>query len=356
MSANAGHDGSPPTPGVARQPGRLQRVAETLQRAGVVAVIVVVVVGALSMAGTARADRVTTAAQIHIGVQDQAMPFAYRLDNRPAGYTVEICQQVVAALEAQRGKPYANPPETRWISVTPQTRLIALLAGDIDLECSSTSQTPARSRLGLVFSLPIFVSDVGVLLRSPGGKTPASAEQWLAQMQTPTQLQGRRPVVVTTEGSTSVQHLARLNSGPAGVRFDVVYGRDHADSLRRLIDREADAFVMDRSLLAARLATDERLREAGLVLPDWSPLPDQTEVYGLVMREADTDLQRMVLQVLCGLARPRDGGPPALATLHERWFNQPLPLPGGTASSRPLGLAMHPELLRRLKLDSGACP
>jgi len=307
-------------------------------------------IAALSIAGPAGADRVTAAVQIHIGVQDQAMPFAYQLDGRPAGYTVEICQQVMAALEAYRGKPYANPPETRWVSVTPQTRLIRLLAGDIDLECSSTSQTPARTRLGLVFSLPIFVSDIGVLLRSPDGPVPASAEQWLAQRP------GRRVVVVTTEGATSVGHLARLNNGPAGVRVDVVYGRDHADSLRRLLNREADAFVMDRSLLAARLATDERLREAGAVLPEWSPVPDETEVYGLVMREADTDLQRIVQQVLCGLARPRDGGPPALSQLHERWFQQPVPLPGGATSSRPLGLALHPELLRRLKSASSACP
>jgi hypothetical protein len=113
---------------------------------------------------------------------------------------------------------------------------------------------------------------------------------------------------------------------------------------------------MDRSLLAARLATDDRLREAGAVLPDWSPVPDETEVYGLVMREADTDLQRTVQQVLCGLARPRDGGPSALQLLHQRWFNQPLPLPGGATSARPLGLAMHPELLRRLKAASSACP
>jgi hypothetical protein len=113
---------------------------------------------------------------------------------------------------------------------------------------------------------------------------------------------------------------------------------------------------MDRSLLAARLATDDRLREAGVVLPGWSPVPDETEVYGLVMREADTDLQRVVQQVLCGLARSPDGGPPALQQLHDRWFKQPLPLPGGATSARPLGLAMHPELLRRLKSDPGACP
>lgn len=333
----------PQGPGVARQSARLQPAAGGL-RAGLL------VVAALSMAGLTRADRVTTAAQIHFGVQDQAMPFAYQVDDRHVGYTVDICQQVMAALEAQRGKPYANPPATRWFSITPQTRLIRLLAGDIDLECSSTSQTKARAQLGLVFSLPIFVSDVGVLLRSPDGQVPASADQWLAQMQ------GRRVVVVTTEGSTSVRHLERLNSGPAGVRFDVVYGRDHADSFRRLRNREADAFVMDRSLLAARLATDDRLREAGAVLPDWSPVPDETEVYGLVMREADTDLQRIVQQVLCGLARSSDGGPPALVQLHARWFNQPVPLSGGASSARPLGLAMHPGLLSRWTSAIGTCP
>lgn len=349
MTNDTGHDTSAQADrsgGLPCQPLPLRRLRPTARgslRAGVL------VMAALAMVGPSHADRVTTATQIHFGAQDQAMPFAYRLGDAQVGYTVELCQQVMAALEAHRGKPYANPPEKRWLSVTPQTRLIRLLAGDIDLECSSTSRTPARTRLGLVFSLPIFVSDIGVLLRSADGQVPASAEQWLAPQP------GRR-VVVTTEGSTSVGHLARLNSGPTGVRFEVLVGRDHADSFRRLENGEADAFLMDRSLLAARLATDDRLRQTGVVLPDWSPVPDEIEVYGLVMREADTDLQRIVQQTLCGLARPRDGGPSALQQLHQRWFKQPLPLPGGATSARPLGQAMHPEWLRRLQADAGACP
>lgn len=296
----------------------------------------------------AHANRVTAAAQIHFGVQDHAIPFSYRIDRRYVGYTVDICREVMAALESERGRPYANPPEDRWVSVTPQTRLVKLLAGDIDLECSSTSRTPAREKLGLVFSLPIFFSDIGVLLRSPDSGVPASAAEWLEKTQ------GRR--VVTTEGSTSVRYLEQLNSGPAGVRFAVVYGRSHGESFQLLRDGEVDAFVMDRALLAARLATDDSLRKAGLVLPDWSLMAKEPEVYSLVMRADDSDLQRMVHRTLCNMARARDGGLSAVQQLHQRWFNQALPLPNGATSTRPLGVAMHPELLRRLTPADGACP
>ena len=172
MSTPSGNNALAQAQRTGRQHGRRQRAISRLRSGVIVAAV-------LSMAGPGRADRVTTAAQLHFGVQDQAMPFAYQLDDGRAGYTVEICQQVMAALKAHRGKPYANPPETRWFSVTPQTRLIRLLAGDIDLECSTTSQTPARSQLGLVFSLPIFVSDVGVLLRSPTARRrPAPNSGW----------------------------------------------------------------------------------------------------------------------------------------------------------------------------------
>lgn len=302
------------------------------------------------LAPAARADRVTSAEQIHIGVQDHAMPFAYRLGQRHLGYSVELCQRVVLAIEAQRGKPYANAPDQRWVSVTSRTRLLRLLAGDIDLECGSTSATPARVQLGLAFSPPIFVSDLGVLMRTDAGPVPASAELWRQQ------LRQRRAVLVTTEGSTSVRHLARLNSGAGGPLFQVVYGRDHEHSLQLLRDGAAEAFVMDRALLAARWATDERLRLAGITLAVWSPLPAETETYGIVMRDGDDDLKRIVRQTLCALARSPDGGPSPMQQLHERWFNTPIEV-AGSALPQALALAMHADLARRLAAPAaGDCP
>ena len=326
----------------------------------------------------ARADLASQADQIHLGVQDHAMPFSYRVDNGYAGYTVDLCLQVVAALEARRGKPFTNPPAQRWVSVSSQTRLMRLLAGDIDLECSSTSMTPARQQLGLAFSMPIFISDVGVLLRPGAQGVPVSAEQWLAQ------LRARAAVVVTTEGSTSVRHLARLNRQNAGTPFKVVYGRDHADSLRLLLDGAAEAFVMDRALLAALWARTPQLRAADLALAPWSPVPAETETYGIVLRDNDDMLKGVVRDTLCGLLWPGGAAQTGLQQLYARWFLQPLPgaavapgagpgpgtalaragaTPAGTAAALPAGevaalaLAMHPELQRRLAAPSMAdCP
>jgi len=326
----------------------------------------------------AQADLASQSDQIHLGVQDHAMPFSYRVDGGYAGYTVDLCLQVVAALEARRGKPFSNPPAQRWVSVSSPTRLMRLLAGDIDLECSSTSITPARQKLGLAFSMPIFVSDVGVLLRPGAEGVPGSAEQWLAQ------LRARAAVVVTTEGSTTVRHLARLNRQNAGQPFKVVYGRDHADSLRLLLDGAAEAFVMDRALLAALWASTPRLRAAGLALAPWSPVPAETETYGIVLRDNDDLLKSVLRDTLCGLLPPGVAAQTGLQQLYARWFLQPLPgaadatgggrgpgtataragaTPAGTAAALPAGevaalaLAMHPELQRRLAAPAAAdCP
>ena len=286
---------------------------------------------------------------LRLGVQDAAVPFAYRTaDGRAVGYTVEICQLIADRLARERGRPV----ELQYVSVTSKTRLVMLLAGQTDLDCGSTSATDGRRQLRLEFSRPIFVSDVAVLLPRAAG-VPDSAAQWLRDA-----AQARLPVV-TTAGSTSVRHLAALRDQmPGGQALRVEYGVDHDDSMRRLLDGRASAFVMDRVLLAARLtwATGGSGRgRAGWEIAPWSVAPQSLECYAVAMRERDTELKRVADAAIGELLQ---GG--AFGVLYARWFQQPIAPPQavvglqGQADARSLDLPLPAGLRERLAEPGGA--
>ena len=92
----------------------------------------------------ALAAQATPTDTLRLGVQDGAVPFAYRTaDGEAVGYTVQICQLIAERLARERGRPV----ELQYISVTSRTRLVKLLAGETDLDCGSTSATDARRQL-----------------------------------------------------------------------------------------------------------------------------------------------------------------------------------------------------------------
>jgi len=59
--------------------------------------------------------------------------------------------------------------------------------------------------------------------------------------------------VVSTTGTTSVQTLRR-NVRVKDLGMDTVFGKDHSDSFLLLDSDRADAFVMDRQVLAGLIA------------------------------------------------------------------------------------------------------
>ena len=288
---------------------------------------------------------------LRLGVQDGAVPFAYRTaEGQAVGYTVQICQLIAERLARERGRPV----ELQYVSVTSRTRLVMLLAGETDLDCGSTSATDARRQLRLEFSRPIFVSDAAVLLPRRAG-VPESAAQWLRDA-----AQARQPVV-TTAGSTSVRHLATLRDQMhGGQALRVEFGVDHDDSMRRLLDGRASAFVMDRVLLAARLAWAtggaERSRVGWEITP-WSVAPQSLECYAVAMRERDTELKRVADAAIGELLESR-----AFDALYARWFQRPIAPPAavverqGQTAARSLDLPLPAGLRERLADPAGvAC-
>jgi glutamate/aspartate transport system substrate-binding protein len=276
--------------------------------------------------------------RLRLGVQRGAAPFAFEREGASGdfrGYSVDVCLRIVQMMRQDMGLDFQRERDVEFVPVTSKTRFVLLLAGKIDMECGSTSNTEERRKMPIAFTPTIFVSDVAVLVSpqaSRASQTLGTLLQFLSQ---------NKLALVATEGSTSAKYARGLVDLAAG-KPRLVYGADHKDSFRKLRTGEAHAMVLDRALLATELKTDARLSQRGFALPVWSPVPGQLECYGIMTR--GLVFGAFGQRVRAKLDQMRAQG--VLKELHDRWFVLPL---GGDMllpkmqAGQALGINLHPE-------------
>ena len=89
------------------------------------------------------------------------MPFSSRsLPDEPVGYSIDLCRALVTAI----GKAVDRDLKIDWVLVTSASRLNAVVKGDVDLECGSTTRTAERE-LSVAFSPRTFSASTKLLVR-----------------------------------------------------------------------------------------------------------------------------------------------------------------------------------------------
>ena len=126
------------------------------------------------------------------------------------------------------------------------------------------------------------------------------------------QLNGKK--VATTTGTTSVQLLRKHERG-AGVNFEEVFGKDHADSFLLLESGRADAFVMDGQILAGNIAKSKAQADYKIVGEVLS-----VEPIAIMIRKDDPAFKKAVDDSLKGMMKSGE-----MAKLYDKWFMQPIP-------------------------------
>jgi glutamate/aspartate transport system substrate-binding protein len=245
--------------------------------------------------------RVRDTGVIVIGYRPASLPFSY-LDAqlRPIGYTVELCERIV---DAVREKLQLPELEVRRVEVASATRLPLVINGTLDMECGITTHTAERAR-SQAFSLTIFVAETRLMTRA------AERVQQLADL--------RGQAVASTVGTTSIQHLARVNE-QQGLGIRILAGLDDPEGFQLLRSRRASAFLMDDVLLRALLAQqgpgadDYRISDTALTV----------EPYAIGLRRGDPQFKALVDGVIAGLYRSGE-----IHAIYRRWFESPLPSQG----------------------------
>lgn len=237
---------------------------------------------------------------IVLGHREAALPFSYRGDGRPQGYSVELCLQIVEGLKRRLNLPQL---QVRWEMLQAAERIPAVESGRVDLECGNTTATAER-RKRVSFTTPIFVAGAGVLARADALGGAGAAATLLG-------LRGKR--IVVAGGTTGEKIVRRANEAMYGLELVLV--RDNAEAWAALEGGKADAWITDDVLLAAyRAQAQEPAR--------WVLLERRhtIEPLALTYRRDDAAFERAVDAELAGLLRSGQ-----VREQYRRWFEQPVP-------------------------------
>ena len=225
-------------------------------------------------ASAATLDRIRDSGTFRIGFRADAKPYSY-LDEQgqPAGYIVDLCLEVAAALG-----PNVN---TQFVRVASDQRFEAVRDGRVDILCDPSSVTMQRREM-VDFSLPTFLDGAGVISRS---SKPVRTFEDLGDKR-----------IGVLDGTTTEQTL-RTSLTELNLKATIVRVRDHRAGLDLLWDDKVDAYFADRGIIAAIM------REGGRPGFEISRQYFSYETYALALPRDDGAFRLLVDTTLARLYR-----------------------------------------------------
>lgn len=143
-------------------------------------------------------------------------------------------------------------------------------------------------------------------------------------------LKGKK--VVSTIGTTDYQILRKLNQDQQ-LGFDLLGGKDHAESALLVQTGRADAFGMDDILLYGLRASSQNPAERAVVGDAL-----QVEPCAIMLRKDDPAFKALVDGMLASLIKSGE-----FASLHKKWFQSPIP-PKGINLNAPMSKELQDNL------------
>jgi glutamate/aspartate transport system substrate-binding protein len=249
--------------------------------------------------------KIKASGTVNLGVRDSSgLAFAIG-SGKYVGFHTEMAERIVDDLSKQMGAAL----KINYQLISSQNRIPLLQNGTIDFECGSTTNNLARQK-DVAFAMTTYVEEVRIATKVNSG------------IKSIKDLNGK--IVVTTTGTTSVQHL-RKHERANGINFQEIMAKDHAESFLLLESGRADAFVMDGSILASNIARSKSPKDYAIVgeVLSVEPLACMLRKDDPKMKQAiDNSIQRQI----------KDG---SLAKLWDKWFMQPTP-PNDVNMNMPL--------------------
>jgi glutamate/aspartate transport system substrate-binding protein len=238
-----------------------------------------------------------------MGVRESSAPLSYTLGGgQYTGYHVELCQRIL--------KSVLPGVSVEYVPVTSANRIPLVQNGTVDIECGSTTNNATRQK-DVSFALTTYVTEVRTAVKA-ASKINSVAD-----------LDGKN--VATTTGTTSVA-LLRKNKRAQNIKFNEVYGKDHADSFLLLESGRADAFVMDDNILAGLIAQSKSPKDFKIVGETLN-----IEPIAIMVRKDDPKFKKAVDDYIRGAIKAGE-----IDLLYKKWFMQPIP-PKNTSVNLPMG-------------------
>ena len=207
-------------------------------------------VGTTAAAGTTL-DRVKESGKLTLGYEVDARPFSFAdTSGKASGYSVALCERVAEEVKKQLAIPTL---QVEWVPVKLDERLRTMQEKKVDLLCGADTVTLAR-RAEVGFSIPIFSSGIGALLRADA---PLSLRFILAHGRPPSRpiwrgypartVLGERTFAIV-RGTRSEKWLQeRLTAFQLSAKIVTV--DSYEAGLRSVLDRGSDVFFGDLPIL-----------------------------------------------------------------------------------------------------------
>ncbi|HVN35402.1 MAG TPA: transporter substrate-binding domain-containing protein [Casimicrobiaceae bacterium] len=252
-------------------------------------------VQAQDLTGTLKKVKETGA--ITIGYRESSIPFSYLDDKQqPIGYAMDLCMKIVDAVKAELKMPNLK---LNLQPVTSGNRIPQLQAGNIDMECGSTTNSVERQKQ-VAFGPTYFVINVTAAVKKNSG------------IKSLADLNGK--TISTTSGTTAVPLLKKYEKTKSA-DIKEIYGKDHAESFLLLVQDRTSAFVMDDILLAGQIANNDKPGDYMIIQESL-----RQEPYSMMIRKDDPQFKALVDKTIGGVMKSGE-----IDKIYAKWFTSPIP-------------------------------
>ncbi|MCP4302603.1 MAG: amino acid ABC transporter substrate-binding protein [Gammaproteobacteria bacterium] len=225
-------------------------------------------------------EKIARTGEFLIGYRTDSSPLSYEnADGQPSGYSVDLCRRVAAGVKAFFGE---KDIETKFVRITSDERISAVVNGKIDIECGSTTITLSRQEK-VDFSLPTFVT---------GGSALSLASSGIQSM---SDLSGKK--VGVAKDTTTVEQLQNHLQQNL-IDAEIVIVDDRNEGMKRLNRGDIDALASDQIVLIGQVIEALNPKRYSLVSEVFSYEP-----YGFVVRRNDADFRLVVNKAIAQLYR-----------------------------------------------------
>lgn len=236
--------------------------------------------------------------QINIGYRNYSIPYSFKTDSMasPAGYSIDICMQVVHEIKVKLERPDLK---VNYIEVNGATRIPMIADGKIDLECGSTTHSFEREKF-VQFSKNIYIDSDQAIVKKESG------------IHSLMDLGGK---IIAVAGSSSVTAKIRNFEVSKHLKIGRNYVKDHKEGFDEVDNDNAVAYIELQSILAGAAANTGH-PEAYTFL-DHS-IDDQP--IAIMIHKDDPELLKIVDLTIVKLAKSGE-----LENLFNKWFVARIP-------------------------------
>jgi glutamate/aspartate transport system substrate-binding protein len=255
-------------------------------------------------------EKISDTGQIAIGYRESSIPFSYlNSDQKPVGYTIDLCKRIVNDIEQKLGKPV----DIKYVPVNGKTRIPLMVNGTIDLECGSTTNTLTRQEQ--VEYLPTIFITGAKLLTKEGSQIRSVAD-----------LEGKK--IGLPQGSNTVD-IVKEEANRLGIKLDILPVSDHSQGFLALKSDRIDAYSSDDIILTGLIAKSKSPKEYRITDDFLSYDP-----YAIMIRRNDSAFELVGKRTLADLFRSGE-----IETIYNKWFE-------------PLGMELTPLLETAFRIQA----